>query len=65
MYELQVEGMNCQHCVGMVTKSVHTVDDKAKVEVDLVTRKVKIASGAELEKLKAAIADAGYKVAER
>lgn len=62
MYELQVEKMSCGHCVNAVTKSVQAVDAQAQVEVDLVQRKVRVQSGAELAKIAAAIDDAGYPV---
>jgi copper chaperone len=62
MYELQVEGMSCGHCVGAVTRSVQEIDASAKVDIDLTTQKVRIASSANLEELKAAITEAGYPV---
>ncbi|MGX4640113.1 heavy metal translocating P-type ATPase [Massilia sp. SYSU DXS3249] len=65
MYELTVEGMSCGHCVGRVTKTVQGLDEHAKVEVDLATKKVRIDSGADLERIAAAIDEAGYPVTER
>lgn len=62
MYELQVDGMSCDHCVSAVTKSVRSVDSDAKVDVDLASKKVRIDSQANLEALAAAIAEAGYPV---
>jgi copper chaperone len=62
MYELQVEGMSCGHCVNAVTKSVQAVDAAAKVDVDLAHQKVRVASSANLEAIKSAIVDAGYPV---
>ena len=62
MYQLEVEGMSCGHCVGAVTKSVLAIDPAAKVEVDLATRKVRVDSQAALPAISAAIADAGYPV---
>jgi Cu+-exporting ATPase len=65
MYELTVEGMSCGHCVGRVTKSVQGVDEHARVTVDLPTKKVRIDSSADLDRIAAAIDDAGYPVTER
>ena len=62
MYELQVENMSCNHCVGAVTKAVKAVDAQAIVQIDLPTKKVAIESGGALEQIKAAIIDAGYPV---
>ena len=61
-YELTVEDMTCGHCVGRVTKSVQALDQDAKVEVDLPTKKVKIDSRADLDRIAAAIDAAGYPV---
>jgi Cu+-exporting ATPase len=65
MYELTVEDMSCGHCVGRVTKAVQGVDQAAKVEVDLPTKKVRIASKAALDQIAAAIDAAGYPVSGR
>ena len=65
MYELTVEGMSCGHCVGRVTKTVQGIDAGARVEIDLPTGKVKIASDADLDRIAAAIDDAGYPVTAR
>ena len=65
MYELTVEGMSCGHCVGRVTKTVQGIDVAARVEIDLSTGKVKIDSSADLDRIAAAIDDAGYPVTAR
>jgi Cu+-exporting ATPase len=62
MYELTVEDMTCKHCVGRVTKAVQGVDQDAKVDIDLATKKVKIDSQADLDRIAAAIDEAGYPV---
>jgi len=62
MYQLQVEEMSCGHCVASVTKAVKAVDPQANVEVDLASKQVKVRSGAALDAVKAAIADAGFPV---
>ena len=65
MYELTVEGMSCGHCVGRVTKTVQALDAGAKVEIDLASKKVRIDSRADLERIAAAIDEAGYPVSGR
>jgi copper chaperone len=62
MYELQVEGMSCDHCVNAIRRSVRDVDAAAKVEVDLTQQKLRIDSTAPLDDVKEAIVDAGYPV---
>jgi Cu+-exporting ATPase len=65
MYELTVEDMTCKHCVGRVTKAVQEIDQQAKVEIDLPTKRVKIDSQAELDRIAQAINAAGYPVSAR
>lgn len=65
MYELTVEDMTCKHCVGRVTQAVQEVDQEAKVDIDLPTKKVKIDSKAELDRIAKAIDAAGYPVSAR
>jgi copper ion binding protein len=60
MYELQVEGMSCNHCISKVTGSVKKVDDAAKVDIDLATKKVRVESTADLDDVCEAITEAGY-----
>ena len=65
MYELTVEDMSCQHCVRSVTKAVQGVDKDAVVAIDLPTKKVRIDSGADLERIAGAIDEAGYPVSDK
>jgi len=65
MYELTVEDMSCNHCVGRVTKAVQKIDADARVAIDLPTKKVRIDSHADLDRIAAAIDDAGYPVVGR
>jgi copper chaperone len=62
MYELQVEGMSCNHCVAAVTRSVKEIDADAKVDVDLSSNKVRVDSRAKIDDIKSAVAEAGYEV---
>jgi copper chaperone len=48
--------------VAAVTKAVQGIDAAAKVDVDLTQRKVSVESSAPLERVSAAIEDAGYPV---
>ncbi len=62
MYELQVEGMTCGGCANSVKRSVHAVDGNAKVDVDLGSKKVRIDTSADIDRVKAAVVEAGYPV---
>jgi Cu+-exporting ATPase len=57
--------MTCKHCVGRVTKAVQEIDQQAKVEIDLPTKRVKIDSEADLDRIAQAIDAAGYPVSAR
>jgi P-type Cu+ transporter len=65
MYQLTVEDMTCKHCVGRVTKAVQEIDQDAKVDIDLPTKKVTIDSKADLDRIAQAIDAAGYPVSAR
>ena len=62
MFELRVQGMTCGHCVQSVTKAVQLVDPGAKVDVDLKSQRVSVASGAAPAAITSAIKEAGYEV---
>ncbi len=62
MYELQVEGMTCGGCAASVKRSVQAVDNSARVEVDLASKKVRVESSADLQAVTAAITNGGYPV---
>jgi copper chaperone len=62
MTEFHVEGMSCQHCVAAVTRSIHGIDDRAQVRVDLEHGRVVVESSQSVDALKEAIDEAGYTV---
>lgn len=61
MLQFKVEGMSCGHCVKAVTKAVESVEPGAKVDIDLASGQVNVASG-QTQAISAAIEEAGYKV---
>jgi len=60
MMEFKVPAINCGHCVRSVNEAVHEIDPQAKVEVDLETKKVSVASTADRASLIEALTQAGY-----
>ncbi|MDB5855324.1 MAG: heavy-metal-associated protein [Herminiimonas sp.] len=62
MYELKVNGMSCGGCANSVRRTVQAIDASAKVDVDLPTKTVRVATTASLEAISAAITEAGYPV---
>ena len=60
MIELTVKDMTCNHCVGVVTKAVKSVDPNATVSVDLPTKRVQVNSIGSLGAFTKALQEAGY-----
>lgn len=63
MIELTLPTMTCGHCVRTVTETVQKLDAAARVQIDLPTHKVQIASTQPVEALKKALAEEGYPAA--
>jgi len=57
-YELEVAGMNCEHCVSKVEAALKSIS--TKVDVNLNTKLATVESENPPEKLLAAIAEIGY-----
>lgn len=60
MIELTVKDMTCNHCVGVVTKTVKSVDPSATVNVDLPGKRVQVHSSGSVGAFTKALQDAGY-----
>ena len=60
---IKVEGMSCEHCEMRVKKAIEAVEGVRKVEVNLRNKNAVVEYDerkANLEKIKAAVKDAGY-----
>lgn len=61
MLTFDVQDMSCGHCVASITKAVQAADPQARVEVDLATKRVRIAPDrGDAAALQQAIAQAGF-----
>ena len=60
MYQFNVPDMTCGHCVSTITRAVKSEDPKAKVEVLLADRLVKVESELPKDEIAQKIAEAGY-----
>ena len=61
MVTFEVNDMTCSHCASAIAKAVRSVDQGAKVQVNLATRRVQIEpTGAHAQELSDAITEAGY-----
>ena len=63
MIKFNVQGMTCGGCARAVTNAVQQADPAAAVDVDLAGKTVSVESSADPAGLKAAIEEAGYRVA--
>lgn len=60
MLEFHVPAMSCGHCVRAITEAVQEVDPRAKVDVDLTSKQVKVQTAEGREPIVAALREAGY-----
>ncbi len=62
---IKIEGMMCGHCQANVEKSIAAITGVSEVKVDLAAKQATVTfddSVANLDAIKAAVADAGYTV---
>ncbi|MCL2919347.1 heavy-metal-associated domain-containing protein [Shewanella litorisediminis] len=64
MIEFNVENMTCGHCAGVVNKAIMQLQSDAKVEVDLMAKKIKVSSGLTSDEIIEALEEAGYPASE-
>ncbi len=62
-YQIQVNGMSCQHCVKAVTQAVQDHDGEAMVTVDLGQGLVTVQTALGEAKVREIITAEGYEVA--
>lgn len=60
MLNLKVPDMTCGHCVGVVTRAVHSVDSSATINIDLPSQTVSIVTSADHAEVTQALDAAGY-----
>lgn len=65
MIDWTIPTMTCGHCSGVVTKTVQAADPRARLEIDLASRRVRIQTEADPAALAAALAAEGYRPADR
>ncbi len=58
--EFTVPDMTCGHCAGRIRALVASIDDSAKVDIDLPNHRVRIDSIVDAETLRSALAEADY-----
>lgn len=58
--EFEVKDMSCGGCANSITRAVTTADPAAKLDIDVITKKVKINSALPAERLVAVIEAAGF-----
>lgn len=58
--QFQIDDMTCGGCAKNVTKAIHSVDQQAKVDIDLTTKRVKVETGADKSVIAAVLENAWY-----
>lgn len=58
--KFRIDNMNCGGCAKSVTKSIHSVDPAASVEIDLEAKRVTVASSHDEQAFHQVLEDAGY-----
>jgi copper chaperone len=58
--EIEIQNMTCRHCAVTITKAILSTDSRAKINVDLSTKAVRIEGVRNEIDLVSAIVDAGY-----
>ena len=58
--QFHIENMTCGGCARSVTRAIQSLDATARVEADLVTRKVEVTSSRTRSEIEAVLAEAGY-----
>ena len=60
MQLFNVQGMTCGHCVRAVTEAIKNDDPSADVQVELVSKQVKVQSSLSPERIVSLISEEGY-----
>ncbi len=58
--EIEISGMNCQHCVAAVTRALEAVPGVTAVSMDLAAGRARVDGVADPESLARAVIEAGY-----
>jgi copper chaperone CopZ len=59
---IDIEGMSCKNCARKITESIKKVEGVSSVDVDVGKKKATIEGKADVDSIKKAVEDAGYKV---
>ena len=60
MLQFDLPAMSCNHCVRVITDTVHALDPQARVSVDLASHRVQVETTQPQPAVAAALAEAGY-----
>lgn len=55
-----VPDMSCAKCVSHITDTIHELDGKAEVSIDLASKRVEVQSTKDPQAIMAALEEAGY-----
>lgn len=58
--QFQIDNMGCGGCARSVTKAIHSVDPRAKIDIDLNLKRVTVEARTDPSAVAAALAGAGF-----
>lgn len=58
--EFQVDRMGCAGCARTITDAIHAVDPGAKIDIDLVTKRVAVTTDADQAVIRQVLSNAGF-----
>jgi len=60
MTKFHIADMSCGHCRATIEDAIHAIDADAKLDFDMEARNLSLATVADMAKVQAALAAAGY-----
>lgn len=58
--QFQIDNMGCGGCAKSVTKAIHSVDPRARIDIDLALKRVSVDSGADESAMVTVLEDVGF-----
>jgi copper chaperone len=60
MTTYHIPDMSCGHCKATVEKTIQALDPEARIQFDMVARRISVESSTDMAHVQAALAKAGY-----
>lgn len=60
MLMLKIEQMTCNHCVGLINRTIKALDPKAEIEADIANKSVRVNTSHTQKEILNALTETGY-----